>query len=209
MKIRYWISALFTALAALTLAGCASPQYVTHTSYIPPADSGGLACVESCHSRLQTCQADCKARRDACVSRIEPKVMATFQDELRRYEIQRRQYEADRRAWELDRQFDWTVGYGWGWPYHHPYYSSFWLTDRPYYWRDLPKPPPAPSLKATRARVIHQECDVACGCQQQFDQCYVGCGGTVKRTTVCVKNCGPNDIKAPPANGQAKPVQSP
>lgn len=195
--------AVGSILSVLLLSGCASPRYVPQTSYIPPQGTQAQMCIQGCQTKLQACQADCTARRNACVAKIEPQVDQAFQEALKRYEIQRQQYEADRQSWMMDRQFDWAVGYGWPYPYHRHYYSSFWLTDRPYY-NQPPVPPPAPSKQAIRAQMIQEHCNVPCDCQHQFDQCYVGCGGTVQHRMVCVENCGPNDPR--PSDQSAKPA---
>ena len=184
---------LLSLMLLTALAGCAHPpRYVTQTSYLPPQDKQGRACVSQCHAQLQACKKSCQAKREACIKKIEPQAMAAFQDAIKRYEAARQQYETDRQFYEMNRRLSWSIG----WANHHwPYYGSgFWMTDEPYW--DMPNPPPAPSYKAERQRLIKQQCDKPCGCQDPYEQCFVGCGGTIRHTQVCVQNCGPNDLKA-------------
>jgi hypothetical protein len=191
--------ALVAGLAVL-LAGCAGPRYATEVRYLPPATEAGQACLQGCHTDMRACQADCQSRRETCIAGIEPQVDAAFDQALRQYEAERKVYMRERQFYQLDR----TLSFGF---YHHPFYygypDPFWYTDR--YFDDPPVPPAAPSRAAIRERLVDEQCNIDCGCQAAFDQCYVGCGGQIERRVVCIENCdGEAPVSRIPAT-QASP----
>jgi hypothetical protein len=180
--------ALLTAGALLLalLGGCATPQYQTNVSLIPPVDPQGRACVQDCDARKTACQADCRSRYEACARDVEPQVEARYLDALKRYELELKQYAAALRHYEMELQFGWMHSY----PYRYPYY----------WWDPWPGPyfPPAyrepvmPTRDAVRAQLLKSSCQDDCGCLPAFDTCFVGCGGQIVKETVCVKNCPPS-----------------
>jgi len=180
-------------MLATLLSACAAPRYATEVRYLPPTGEAAQRCLDGCRVEMQACQADCQSRREACIREIEPQVEAAFDEALRRYEIERRAYMRERQFYEIEHALH--FGY-----YHHPFYygypGPFWFTDR--YWDDPPVPPAAPDRAAIRERVIDRECNPGCGCQQAFDQCYIGCGGQVERRVVCVEHCREGDPRPQP-----------
>ncbi|MFW6323298.1 MAG: hypothetical protein ACOC02_06720 [Guyparkeria sp.] len=188
-------------LMVAVLAGCAAPRYATEVRYLPPATEAGQSCLRGCHTDMQACQADCQSRRQSCIAGIEPEVDAAFDQALRQYDAERRVYMRERQYYQLDRAMHFGLYRD---PFYYGYPSSFWLTD--HYYDDPPVPPEAPSREAIRAAVIDEQCNLDCGCQAAFDQCYVGCGGQIERRVVCVENCDDeaprSRIPAEPAGGQ-------
>jgi hypothetical protein len=190
-------------LAVGALGGCATPQYATQTTFIPPQTAKGLVCIAQCQTELKQCQNTCAAARQSCIANIEPAAQEAFASALKAYEVARKQYEIDRQFYELNRSLHmgfanpvFVPGYGWvmrpGF-YHDDYYD------------DAPTPPVAPSLAEERKRLIHEQCDSApCPCEENFEQCYVGCGGGVKKSVVCIANCKDSDLRPQPQS----PVQS-
>lgn len=213
------VSAGVLLLALVTLGGCASaPQYATQTTYRPPVTTAGHACIARCHTQLQQCQTRCAAERESCISTIEPIAKKAFEDDLQRYEAARKQYESDRQIYELNRAFR----SGWNYPVFVPRYG--WVMGPGWYgpgWYglddDAPTPPVAPNLKAERARLIHERCDSKpCPCQSDFEQCYIGCGGQVEKSVVCIAHCGDKDprpqmspVSSPGSNGNASQTLTP
>lgn len=193
--------ALVALAAVVALSGCAGPRYATEVRYLPPTSQVGLSCLQGCQTDMQACQSDCQSRRQSCIAGIGPQVDAAFDQALRQYDAERRVYMRERQYYQLDRAMQFGLYRD---PFYYGYPASFWFTDR--FHDDPPIPPEAPSREAIRAAVIDQECNIDCGCQAAFDQCYVGCGGQVERRVVCVENCdGEAPVSRIPANPNSGP----
>lgn len=188
-----------------SLSGCATPQYATQTTFIPPQNAKGLVCLAQCQTELKQCQNTCTAARQSCIATIEPAAQQAFSDALRTYEVARKQYETDRQFYELNRSLRMGFGSpvfvnGYGWVMRPGFY-------RDDFYDDAPTPPVAPSLAEERQRLIHERCDSApCPCQQHFEQCYVGCGGGVKKSVVCIAHCKDTDPVPQTQAPQSSPV---
>lgn len=170
-------------LLVITLAGCATPQYQATVRVVPPADAFGRACVQDCEKTLAACQADCRARFQACSQGVEPQVEARYTEALKRYEAELQQYAAALRQYEMQLRFEWMHGY----PYYWPYGWSIWPTFPPPY-----REPKQPTRDSVRAQLVKENCRDDCGCLPAYDTCFVGCGGQRITETRCIKNCPPN-----------------
>ena len=190
--------AVLTLAVALLLTGCAGPRFATEMRYVPPGGEAGEACLQGCHIDMQACRADCQSRRESCIEGIEPRVDTAFERVLRQYEADRKLYLRELQFYRLER----AVHFGF---YHHPFYygtsGPFWHTDR--YLDDPPIPPIPPSRAGIRQQVIAEHCEIECGCQARFDQCYLGCGGRIEREVLCIENC--DDVA--PAMRRSGPVE--
>jgi hypothetical protein len=177
--------ASLAALACLgALAGCATPQYQTNVSLIPPADAAGRACVQACDARKASCQAECQTRYEVCAKALAPQVDARYTEALKKYELDLKRYAAALQQYELQLRFEWMNSY----PFHSPYWWDPW--PGPYF----PPPYPAPTMptrEGVRAQLERSSCQADCGCLPSYDSCFVGCGGQRVSETVCIKNCPP------------------
>ncbi len=196
--------------ATAWLAGCATPQYATHTAYVPPITQAGQQCIAQCSTAMSACQTHCAATRNACVANIEPAAQQAFESALQRYEGARQQYEIDLQQYTMNQNL--RFGFGYGQPVFVPGYG--WVFSPGYMgrrWDDIPpNPPRAPSLAEERARMIHERCDsVSCPCQANYEQCYSGCGGQVQKSVVCIANCGNAPTAAQPQTAVPLPVSTP
>jgi hypothetical protein len=174
---------LSSLLVVAGLAGCATPQYRTDYRYEPPADAQGLSCVHECGRKKDACQADCKARYQACQKEVEPLVEERYLRALKQYENDLRQYALALRQYEIQQWMYWPYDY---WPHHRGYYYYPW--PGPYF--PPPYPPPGmPTREGVRAALENQKCQADCGCLPAYDTCYVNCGGRRIAETVCIRNC--------------------
>ena len=57
--------------------------------------------------------------------------------------------------------------------------------------RDRPREPWVPSKPSFEQILVNQQsfCSTNCGCEQSYDNCFVGCGGQVIPHKICVENC--------------------
>jgi hypothetical protein len=173
------------ALLLALLAGCATPQYQTNVSLIPPADAQGRACVQDCEAVKTACQTDCQGRYQACAKALEPQVEAHYEAALKQYELDLRQYAAALRHYEIQLHFEWMHSY----PYHYPYY--WWDPWPGPYFPPSYRAPVMPTRDSVHAQLVKSNCQEDCGCLPAYDDCFVGCGGQILRDTVCIKNCPP------------------
>ena len=173
------------ALLLGLLAGCATPQYQTNVSLIPPTDAAGRACVQGCETAKVACQNECQSRYQACAKAVEPQVEARYEAALKQYEIALKQYAAALRHYEMQLQFSWMHSY----PYRYPYY--WWDPWPGPYFPPSYREPLMPTRDSVRAQLVKSNCQDDCGCLPAFDACFVGCGGQRVTETVCIKNCPP------------------
>jgi len=185
------ISCHATLACFTVVAGCAAPQYQTNVSLIPPADSSGRACVQSCETRKLACQADCLGRFRVCSERIEPQVEARYTEALSQFENDLGQYVAALRSYEVQLSLAWMNSYA-AYPYGWGTWRGPWLGPWPGMYYPPPYPVPTmPTRAAVRAQLEEQNCQEDCGCVPAFDGCFVGCGGQRLTETVCIRNCPP------------------
>jgi hypothetical protein len=204
MNIRKnWLKWALPSAALVALAGCATPQYATQTTFRAPLSVQGQSCVANqCQKNLNQCQTTCTATRESCIAHIEPAVQQAYHEAQIGYDAAVRQYQTDRQFYDLNRAMRlsmlqpifvpgrgwvyapgyWGYGGGFGYPYDSP-----------------PEPPTPPSMSAIRQHLISERCDNApCPCQQNYEQCYLGCGGGVQKSVVCIANCRDSDPKPAP-----------
>ncbi len=188
------LSLRFLALAvvALAVAGCATPRYQTVYRYEPPADAVGQACLKGCEQVRASCSTDCQAAWQACTARVEPQVEARYAQALDDYAQDLRRYQR-----ELDR-YEWDLWLSWG----HGHYGGMWHS--PWFYRPWPvyayspyPPDPQPTRENVRAALQREKCHDDCGCQTNYDVCYLGCGGRKIAETRCVANCPAEKLAAP------------
>ncbi len=182
--VRLILLGLFTAI----LVGCATPRYQTAYRYEPPADAAGRSCLTLCERNLNACQDACAADHTACVKTIEPEARANYDEARVYYAGELAQYRRDVTQYHL------SVSLGWG--HHDGWYGAGWYDPwwpyggyGPYYYP--PEPPRAPSYAEELARLRAAKCDRDCGCQPNFDACFLRCGGVKIPEQRCIANCPP------------------
>lgn len=181
---RYIMLMVATAL----LLGCAgAPRYQTLYRYEPPVDSAALSCLQNCEQRQKSCHDECGVTYDTCVRQIEPEARSRHADALKHYEGEWTQYQRD-----LDR-YHLNLSLGWG--HYDDWYGQSWYDPswpggyRPNYYR--PQPPLPPSYRDELGRLRAQNCDRDCGCQPDYDACFINCGGKKIPEQRCIVNCPP------------------
>jgi len=163
---------------ACVLVACATPRYETVRIYQPPVGAAAKACIQGCERVLTGCQSDCKAAWQSCTARVEPQVDKHFAQALKSYAAQLRRYRSELDLYEMD------IWGGWGQPYG-PY--GMWYSPwpyRPYHFYPGPVPPGEPPTRdSVQAQLYQSQCKDDCGCLDQYDACYKGCGGSLKVET--------------------------
>ena len=187
----YW-SLLATQLV---LVGCAGPRYQTISHYFPPADPQGRACVERCSQVLQACQDRCRVAHQACLVEAEPAAQAHADRLVERYEADLSRYRSA--AWGCGP----TIGLGWGYYGRHYHGRDLWSVGSHWYlpwggpWYDpwygcyAGPPPRAPDRAEEVRRYLWRACTQDCGCQLEYDSCFLACGGRKTVEWECISNC--------------------
>jgi hypothetical protein len=185
--------ARFALLLALGVGlwGCATPRYQTFYRYEPPTDAAARSCLTPCEQTQKTCLDQCEENYSACVRTLEPEAQARHADALMRYEGELAQYRRDLDRYHLSISLGWGHGGGWyggGW-YDRGWYDPWWPYGgyRPYYYP--PVPPQPPSYADELSKLSAEECDRDCGCQPNYDACFLACGGRKVPEERCIANC--------------------
>lgn len=194
---------LLLAFIALMFVGC-GPRYVIKNEYIPPRQSSSSKCLEQCSWVRQNCQAQCQQNYQYCLDDAHHKAKALEISELRAYDVAYMHYRMEWGQYQ-HRLHDWERAY-------HEY-----SRDLSHYQRECerdkkssacrkrdeisthlnhlkhkrpyePRMPIRPSFEHILADQ-QSYCSTDCGCDQAYDHCFVGCGGTVIPHKICVENC--------------------
>jgi len=192
-------------LVALLLTAC-SPKYVVKTVYIQPSTKQEKVCVQECNVKRQTCQIHCNQKRDNCLVEAEKKAKESFPSMLDEYDYIMHQYEREQNRYEVEIA---------SWDRNHHHLEEKFQTyrrlcdnkkDRKSYEcrraREIdselesieaiePTAPPHPHepILAEEIKKAQSSCSNNCGCQDDYDNCFVSCGGTLDYKKICVENC--------------------
>lgn len=185
------------------LSGC-GPRYVIKNQYIPPVSSASQICLNSCSQIRQSCQNTCQQNYQYCLDNAYVKAKAVEIDEQRAYEIAYSHYRMDRMQYE-HAMHRWQIDY-YDYSRDLSHYQSKCERDkdsmacrkrdelRRYMSRlshERPREPWIPARPTFEQILVNQQsfCTTNCGCEQSYDNCFVGCGGQVIPHKICVENC--------------------
>jgi hypothetical protein len=198
--MKQWL--LLTIGILVWFSGC-GPRYVIKNQYIPPATNNAV-CLNRCSSMRQACQDQCQRQYQYCLDDAYMKAKAVEIDEVRAYDFAYSRYVMDMshfrmhmHAWERDyNELSRDLSH----------YQSQCERDkdaRACKQRDAlrnrlshlkhsrPMEPLMPMRPSFEQILVHQQsfCTNDCGCDQTYDNCFVGCGGVVIPHKICVDNC--------------------
>jgi len=187
----------------LVLSGC-GPRYVIKNQYIPPAQKGSQKCLDNCGLVRQQCQAQCQQHYQYCLDDAYAKAKAVEIDEVRAYDVAYSRYMMDLSHFRM-RMHQWDRDY-YDYSRDLSHFQSKCEREKdPYACRkrdelrsylgrmkhDRPREPWAPVRPTFEQILVNQQsfCTTNCGCEQTYDNCFVGCGGQVIPHKICVENC--------------------
>lgn len=190
-------------LIALLFSGC-GPRYVIKNQYIPPVQVNSQKCLDNCALSRQACQSQCQQRYQYCLDDAYGKAKAVEVDEMRAYDMAYARYMMDVSHFQM-RMREWDRDYhDYSRDLSHfqsrcerekdPYSCKKRDELRNYLNRmkhDRPREPWVPTRPTFEQILVNQQsfCSTNCGCEQTYDNCFVGCGGTVIPHKICVENC--------------------
>lgn len=194
---------VFLLLAALLLVGC-GPRYVIKNQYIPPASSVSQSCLNNCSMIRQNCQNICQQNYQYCLDDAYAKAKAVEIDEQRAYDVAYSRYQMDYGFYRMEMQRWQRDYYDYSRDLSH-YQSQCERNKDPYACKkrdelrnymnrlshDRPREPWIPARPTFEQILVNQQsfCTTNCGCEQSYDNCFVGCGGQVIPHKMCVENC--------------------
>lgn len=188
----------YLALLVLLLSACAPQKYQTRYAYTPPGGNNGVSCIQRCSAQRHQCQQRFSVASGQCLQsarqqarREMPGRVAAYEKAIAVWEVRIERYQRDLRLYEL-RRHDYSLMHelardcrrGIKKPgYEHDcnrrlprWRSAFWL-DKPVY---PGKAPRRPTLQGVTASIAAKTCAQQNQCGVAYNQCYSGCGGTVK-----------------------------
>ncbi len=186
-----------------TLFAC-SPEYKIVHDYIPPHDNRGLTCIDrKCSANRQQCQFQCNEGFKTCLIDQEeiardnfPEQLSDYYHQMDIYHVKMEQYHHEYERYQqrnrhLRHLQDKALKFCQQKKIEKHQCSDFHHFKKK---RNKLYQPYAPSepMKPSLTNSIHhmqQSCTHNCQCDQQFDKCYIGCGGKVNSRKVCIENC--------------------
>jgi len=195
----------FFLIPVLFLVTACSPKYEIKTHYTLPVDAQGKQCVKACSKERKTCQTNCNKMQDNCFARTKqsatdayPSLMDEYHDVLMKYNYDISRYELEIASWEreerrLHQDFE---------HYRRTCKSksknsyecrrSHELDNELVNLEDheplAPSRPVKPSL-ANEIKNAQRTCNNNCGCEKEYDSCFVSCGGKLDYEKFCIENC--------------------
>ena len=176
------------------LSAC-SPKYKTVKEYMAPkvANENSSVCLGLCQNKKSSCKSKCKRAFDSCKIKAHKTADKRYKEKMDGYVKALEDYaqRAQQNDFDLNFAYIGPIGY----PYYNrsPYYrdrffmdSMFWYEPRFNYLGAKPK---KPSLEAETLKAESEICDLDCGCSDGFDECFIGCGGSILNKKVCIENC--------------------
>lgn len=112
---------------------------------------------------------------------LEPQIEAHYLDALKDHEHALDRYRGELEHYQLQlwlgwHRDPWWFGHGWT----RPWWPS------PMF---IGAPPTMPTRDAVRDRLRRQHCERDCGCQPEYDACFLSCGGQRLEIRRCIANC--------------------
>jgi len=196
---------IFLGLITIFLIAC-SPKYVIKTLYTQPITNQGKVCVQECNVKRETCQIHCNQKRDRCLAKAKEDAKRNFSSIMNEYEHSMRGYEAevnrykgeidswDRRYIRVEQQFK-TYRELCDKKKDRNAYECRRAREADDELSSLetfePTPPTRPNkpLLSEEIKRVQKSCSNKCGCQKEYDNCFVSCGGTLEYKKFCIENC--------------------
>lgn len=195
----------FLLTITLFLVSACSPKYEIKTHYTLPVDIQGKACVQTCSNERKNCQTNCNQKQDQCLATAKnsasnafPALMNEYQDVLNQYQYSMNKFNLEMDTWEREerrvhRDFEhYKSSCN---PKNQNSYEcrrSQELDSQLHSLEDhqplAPQRPLKPSL-ASEIKQAQNNCSNECGCDKEYDSCFVSCGGKLRYEKFCIENC--------------------
>ena len=181
---------IFIAISTLFFIGC-SPKYKVVNEYVMPQTESGKSCLSECQKQYGSCKEICKANFEICKTKAHIQAQENFERKMHKYSILLESYLDDMEMYQLEVDLMYFDGFYGG--YGRYGYSGYYYPRRMFMMHPGSMYRPARPLKPSLTQEIQlaemQMCQIDCGCTKTYDNCFVGCGGSVKAKQICIENC--------------------
>ncbi len=190
----------------LTTACQPIPVYENKIEWIPAPGFAGQACSQECATKRLNCQRQCSTGYQQCYLQATeqaekqlPIALQSHQISLNNYYAEKRiydfeidRYERENRRLDRKQQYHHSLCQSTPSEKHHcemadSYRHQLNRLHRPHDYQ-LNRPT-TPTLQTLSTTIASSACDRECGCENNYTSCFVGCGGKVIQTPICVENC--------------------
>jgi len=176
------------------LSAC-SPKYKVVKEYVAPKISNGNSsvCLGLCQSKKSSCKSSCKRAFDSCKPKALKVANKRYEQKMKEYIKALEDYANQAQRNDFDLNFAYIGPIGRPYYYDSPYYRDHFFMDRMFWYEPrynyLGPKPKKPTLEAEKLKAEGEICDLDCGCSDGYDECFMGCGGSVLNKKVCIENC--------------------
>ncbi|ADU97205.1 hypothetical protein [Thermovibrio ammonificans] len=193
---------LLLCVAALFVASCGGPEFAVSYRYEPPADN--RACLSGCYESFKSCKESCEDSYNACMAQVRSRAERLYRQALAVYNRELSAYRAAYATYQ-NRLLSWSNSYR---QLYRDYLffkrackksKDYYACSRKYQLeqaldtlnekKPLPPERPEPPKLSDFVRQLSVTCVRDCGCKQQFNACFTGCGGKLIPERICVSNC--------------------
>ena len=186
----------------LFISGCA-PQYAVKNIYIPPVGQKAKQCINECTNTRNECQSKCDLQYNQCINDAyeRAKDIKALEDieYKKRYNI----YKIAMDKYRL-KLYNWQNQYDSSYKDYNYFLDKCRKKDS--YACDRQRELRYTLDKLSRIKPIHPKipykksfeviydnekrgCKNECGCQKDYDICFLNCGGEIQIKKICIENC--------------------
>ena len=192
-------------ISIIFLINACSPRYEIKTHYTLPSNLNGKQCVRTCSNERKVCQAHCNQKQDQCLATAKqsakdafPSLMNEYQGVLDQYHYAMDRYNLEMETWQREERRVHQDFEHYRERCHQSNKNNYEcqraheLDSQLHSLEDhepmAPERPIKPSL-SSEIQESQRNCSNSCGCDKEYDSCFVSCGGSLRYERFCVENC--------------------
>ncbi len=182
---------IIVSLIVLLFSAC-SPKYKVVKEYkIPEASTNS---IKSCQYKRDSCKTNCQAKFASCRLKADRVAKERYEQKMKIYVKELEDYAREVEMYELEMELNYFEPFGYPYCRAAPFYGGGFY--RGVFWRDprmyIGAKPQKPSLEQERLKAQSEICQLDCGCERLYDDCFMSHGGKIINKKICIKNC-PDD----------------
>ncbi len=186
---------LVLLIVVLFFTAC-SPKYKVVKEYVPPIDISTNALTQAiCAQKRDSCRSSCKEAFNRCKPKALKLAKKRYDEKMKLYVRELERYARVAEDAEFKRDIFYVNGgfYDDNLCLVSPYAPYYGFRHRMFLYDSFPRyigrRPKKPSLEVERLKAESEICELDCGCEKLYDECFVAHGGVIKTKKVCIENC--------------------